>query len=456
MRSDRIPIRQGLNAADRLMLSAHNCLREIGHSGFHCQTHLWLRERLDVGALKNALSRLSLEYPVITSRLVEPGGANDPYWQFRPGALCNLHEAALDRSDTDTVWRYAGELFAAPLDHDRIDPAAFHLLHLPDGRDVLLMRFSHVLMDGKAPELVLKKIQYCFQRQGATRPVEDPANERLSDPRENGDNGDEMAAHLNCFKRLRRYRAALRVVGSHLSMQSRSAMLVPSNAWGWPMESYGIDVRSLDESQTKAITDRARRLCGFTNLTPTVLASVFRAAGRLTSGKQGKRSCFQTDVPLTLRPPGRSEPVFRNFMSFIQMSAKGSDLDDRDHLTQVLHARMRNQLRRHIDLGNLQMMSALSRHRWLRRRYIVDHIRKHPFTLDFCFMGPVAKGLEHFGGRTVDWLYTLNTTTSPRSVALQVNLFRGRMNLVMTYISKGMPKTLAATFLDTITEDLLD
>ena len=103
----------------------------------------------------------------------------------------------------------------------------------------------------------------------------------------------------------------------------------------------------------------------------------------------------------------------------------------------------------------LRLMAALSRHQWLLQRYIVSHIRKYPFTLDFCFMGPVAEGLERFCGRAVDWLYTLNTTTSPRSVALQVNLFRGRMNLVMTYISNSMPRTLASTFLDTIIKDLI-
>lgn len=453
MLSDSVSICQKLNAVDRLMLSAHNSLREIGHSGFHCQTHLWLRERLDVCALRAALSRLSLRYPVMTSRLIEPGGADDPYWQFRLGALCDLHEAVLDRSDTDAVWRYAGEVFATPLDHGRIDPTAFHLLHLPDGRDVLLMRFSHVLMDGKAPEFVLRQLEDCHQAQGVRKTGDYDGHEESSRPRENG---NAMAAHLSGFNRLPRYQAALRVVGNHLFTPARSVSLVPSKTRERSIEYYGIDVRSLDESQTKAIMDRAKRICGFTNLTPTVLASVFRAVHLLTSEKPSRRSRFRTDVPLTLRPPGRSDPMFSNFITFIQMSANSLDLDDRDHLTQVLHAQMRNQLRRRIDLGNLQMMSTLSRHRWLLRKYIVGHIREHPSTLDFCFMGQAAEGLEHFCGQTVDRLYTLNTTTSPRGVALQVNLFRGQMNLVMTYIPQGVPKTLASSFLDKIIEDLID
>jgi hypothetical protein len=451
MRTESAPISQGLNAVDRLMLSAHHSLREIGHSGFHCQTHLWLRERLDVPALKNALSRLSLRYPVMTSRLVESNGANGPYWQFQPGAVCNLHEAMLDRSDSDSVWQYASDLFAGPLDHDRMDPAAFHLLHLPDGRDVLMMRFSHVLMDGKAPELVLKALEDCHQAPDARHSAERHQHVGLCQPCRNG---DVMASHLNGFNRLRRYRAALRVVSNHFRASARSVTLVPSNAMERPMEHYGIEVRSLDAPQTKAILDRAERLCGFTNLTPTVLASIFRAAGRLSLDKRCTRPCFRTDVPLTLRPPGSSEPIFRNLVSFIQMSARESELGDRDRLTQILHSQMRDQLRRRIDLGNLQMMAALSRHRWLLRRFILAHVRKHPFTLDFCFMGPVAEGLERFCGRDVDWLHTLNTTTSPRGVALQVNLFRGRMNLVMTYVSKCMPRDLAHAFLDTIVEDL--
>ncbi|MFQ5428703.1 MAG: hypothetical protein ACE5E1_00210 [Phycisphaerae bacterium] len=442
------PDRQYLNAADRLMLVAHDSMRAIGHGGFQCQTHVWLRDRVDPDALRAALASLNRRFPVVTSRLVDPGGNRPSYWRYRPEARVELHELTAGANDTATVWQRPEALFAEPLDLDETDPIAFHLLHLPDGRDVLVIRFGHALMDGKAPEFVLQAINQYHNGAGADESSPAPAGNDVP--------VDEMRAHLERHERSRRFKAAMQVVRGQIRLPVKPVTLDRPDLKGWAIRPYRIAVRSLNENQTAALTERATRLCGFANLSPVILAGVFRAVSRLTPRPQRGRTCFQTDVPLNLRRPGTSAPIFHNFMSFVQMSAMGSELSDRDGLARTLSARMRDQLRRGIDLGNLQMMAFMSRHVRLLRKHVMERAKKHPFTLGFGFQGPVVEGLETFCGRAVDWLYTLNSAMAPPGITLQINRFRDRLNLGLTYIEESVPESLAEAFLDAVIEDLLD
>lgn len=435
--------RQVLNAPDRLMAVAHQGLRAMGHAGFLCQTHVWTKGRIDMGRLADALGALSRRYPVVTSRLVNERSDGGPAWRFRPGAECALHEATLDRSDPDDVRRHAEALFARETDLDRVDPIDFHVLHLPDDRDVLIVRWCHALMDGKAPELVIHEID---------RLASSDPDETLSEP---ASSHDEILAHLRRASRWRRMRCALRVVGGQIRLPVRSVTLVPPDAPAWVVDPPRIAVRTLDAGRTDALTTRVKRLCGFANLAPAVLASAYRVTSRMSPRRQGRRTVFQTDVPLNLRPPGATSPVFRNFMSFVSLRASFAELGNRDELTKLLSVRMRDQLRRGIDLGNMQMMLIMSRWAAALTSHIKDRLQRKPLTLGFGYLGPVAPGLRQICGASIDNLYTLNSTLSPPGMTLQGNQFGGRLNLALAYIDQVIPESTAGEFLDSVVRDLL-
>lgn len=448
--------RQVLNAADRFMQVAHDTLRAHGHCGFQCQTHVWFSGRVDAAALRAAIERLNRAFPVVTSRLVVPEDRRQaPYWAYRPGATAELREQALEAVDAAGVWRYAESLYQATYDLAARDPLTFHLLHLADGRDVLLLQFSHSLMDGKAPEFVLRELdRLCVE------PGEAPQRGRAAPAAEAGGGngeagGDEMLTHLLKFPRLRRVRAALRVLGEQIRLPVHSATLVPPDARELTFEPFRILVRTIAEERTARITERVRRLCGFANLSPAVLAAIFRTVRRMTTHRVKPRTAFKTDVPLNLRPPGRAEPIFRNFMTFVQMSAQAREMDDGDELVRLLSARMRDQLRRGIDLGSLQMMQTMSPFTRLLGVHLLERSRKHPLTLGFGFLGPALPGLERLCGVDVDWLYSLNIAASPPGITVQVNQFRGRLNLVLTYVGKTVPDERAEAFLASVEAELL-
>lgn len=452
-----MPDRQYLNAADRLMLVGQEALNNLYDGGFQCQTHVWIGGRIDVPLLRAALADLNRRYPVITSRLVSPGDARGPYWKYQPGAQVELYEATLPTADTASVWAYAEEIYSIPMDHTKDDPITFHLAHLPNGHDVFLMRYGHVLMDGKAPEIVLQEINasYAACKNGNGEHTEDDAADESFDHDPALIEEDEMVAHLSRFDRKRRFKAAMQVVRANIRLPSRSITLVSGQTNEWKFTPYRITVRTLDVEQTETIAERTRQLCGFPSLSPAVLASAFRTISKMTKGPLTNRTLFHADMPLNLRPPGIHTPVFRNFMSFVQMQAMAPELKDRDELTRLLNTRIRDQIRRQIDLGNLQMMSLLSRFTWLLKKHILDRARKQPLTLFFGFLGPSLQGLTEFCDQPIDWLYSATGAVSPPGITLQVNQFAGKLNLVLAYVSETVPEPVANEFLDTLIADML-
>lgn len=431
------------------MLVAHNGLRGIGHAGFICQAHAWLAGRVDVDNLKAALVQLHRRFPVVTSRLEEARGNFAPYWQFRTNVPPILNEVSVPASDDATVWKHSARLFERPLDHSRTDPITFHLLHLPDGRDVLMMVFSHVLMDGKAPEYVLKHLDDCYSASNAHQLTTDVLQERSATA-----SSDEMAEHLLRFDKKRRRQAAWNVIKSHIRLPVRPVTMTAPHMKNWLGEPYGVLVRRMDEAQVHALSRRVKQICGFANPTPAILASVFRTIGQLAPHKQNGRTLFKTDLPLNLRPPGKMDPIFHNFMSFVQMSARKADLEDRDAATRYFNARLRDQIRRGIDLGNLQMMHVLAPRANMLRKHIISQMKHQPFTLGFGFLGPVTAGLECLLGNDVQWYYCLNSAISPPGITLQANQSGAGMNVMLTYIESAVDATTASALLEGVIDDL--
>lgn len=428
------------------MLIAHRAMRGVGHGGFQCQSHVWLAGRIDAKRLSEAIGRLAAAYPVITGRLVDGSKHEIPRWRFDPQRVPPLHRAELTSDDPAEARAYGEKLFVAPMDLDRDAPISFHLLHQSGGRDVFILHFSHVLMDGKAPEFVLRVLSRCHDTVGSADAG--PAESIDALPK------DEMSEHLLRYPRKKRITAALSVIKQNIRLPGKPIIMTPPDQMTWRCEPYGIEVLALTAEQTRKIERRARAICGFVNLTPLILASAFRVVSRFSRQPQKPGSIFRTDVPLNLRPPGRAEPLFRNFMSFIQLEIRRQALDDRDRASKLLHDSMRDQIRRSIELGNLQMMSWLAPREKLLERHVRDLAEKQPATFGFGFLGPVIADLESFCGQPTSLVYTLNSALSPPGVTLQVNQYRGCLHLMATYIVGPVTRMGAKEFLCAIAEDL--
>ncbi len=427
---------QALNAADMRMLRLHDFLQSLGHAGLVCQTQVWCAGRVEEGKLRAALSALCRRYPVMQSRLVRTHRNSRASWVFSGEAELPLHVHELPGSNEQVVLECAEKLLAAPTDLGKAPPLAFHLLRRPEAGDVLVLQFSHALMDGRAPELLLAELE-----------LPTPASE--AGPAD--DSGDPLEQYLARFSRWHRFRSILRTMRQSWRHRGGEPMTIAlPDLPRWVLGPPRIALRSLTREDTERLSARLRKLCGYEAIGTALLASGFRATAACASRRFGDDARCRTFIPLNLRQPGELRPIFRNMMAPVRVSAARSELTDRDALTRALNAQVRDALRRGEDLGRLQMM-------WLARRREKAPVKPEGRwrTFGFSFHGRAVAGFDSLCGTAIERLVTLGINIYPPGVHLQANLFGGRLHLSLFYAAGAVPEPTANAFLDTLVADLL-
>jgi hypothetical protein len=435
--------RQRLNAADRALLAVNHALRDQGAAGFETQMFVWLDGRVSADGLRVAIARLARQYPVIAARLVEDEEQGGPFWQFRPAAHCALQEQMLDSAETQAVLDRAARLLSTPIDLDRADPIRFHLLHRPDGRDVLLVQYNHTLMDNRAALAVLREIDRCYRvgpNDADVAGVQQP---------------DLIRTYLRQRSLERRTTAAAGAADLWNSLVRGGATMLgrptpPAGSQPLPLR---IITRQLEPPESSALQSRVLATCGIPNMSMAVLSSVFRAMRRWPAvGNGGGNFIAGIGVDMGLR--GRNRPVFHNLMSMVPIQAGGQSLDDRQELLRALSRQFRDRVESEMDLGVLQLMSLFSR-RPRHARWVIDALTRRGFSLWYGYFGPQDAAGERFCDTAIERVFYAGPAWSPMGLSLIANQFRGRLLLQMTYIPASVPDALASELLDDVIADLI-
>jgi hypothetical protein len=413
----------------------------MGYPGFETQTLVWLSGRADAAGLRDALARLSGHHPVTAARLVgEASGV--PCWQFRPDAVCPLHEADLSSADSQAVLDHAARLLSTPCDPAQNDPIRFHLLRRPDGRDVFLMQYTHSLMDNNAAVLVLREIG------------------RESGEGWNSSGGvsggrDPVRDYLRRFPRERRRQAAhatLALWGRCL--RGGVGMLGRASAGGAEPARFGLAARTLGQAETRALQARVLSTCGYPSLSMALVGSAFRAVARMSPQRWAGGCNFLAGIGVDLGLRGKSPALFQNLVSLVPIHARSADLNDRDGLLRLLSRQFRERLEGDSDLGMLQLSSVLSR-RPQQAQWVVDLVLRIGFSLWYAYFGSADGVGARFGGAAVENICFAGPSWSPVGLTLLVNQFGGRLSFQATYVPTSVPPSVADAFLDQVLGDLV-
>jgi hypothetical protein len=432
--------RQMLNAMDLCVLRHSQAVHTIGGRGLTVQMQLWLDGRLDPSVLQTALMRLSRAYPVVTSRLREGPRKGSASWQFRPGSVCELREATVSGDGKTEALNRAANILTQAEDPAEQDPVAFHLLHLPDGRDLFLVQHDHCLMDINGTKLLLREIN---------RLSTESSLASVPDEEEDG-----IRAYLRRFPIWKRWRA-LGQLPAH-SRPYRAAEPVTLSDATSPVQGGvpRIAVRELDEQATKAFLARTMCLCGFASPSMAILASIFRGILRHTPHPLTPRSAFMAAAGTNLRSRSTRGPIFRNLGSLLSVMCRPDEMGERDKLILFLNRQMREQLSKNIDLALLQCVW------WLRHR--ADLMRRrarqaqHHHCADYGYLGELVGDGDQFCGVPVQRIYACSQVWSPPGLSLAPALCRGRLVLPATYTADTVPPARIEAFLDTVMADLTD
>ena len=429
-----------LNTADRTLLTLAQSLREDGYGALADQIQVWLGGRLNVSVLRTALARLNHAHPVVTARLSREKNGS-PCWRFRPGAECTLHETFLPSAREVDVLREAAAILAAPSDPAESDPLVFHLLHLPDGRDLLLVQHDHCLMDINGTKLLLREINRLSSEQSG------PAS-----PAETCEDG--IRSHLRRFS-LRQRLAAIWRLGKLSRDLRRSVPVTLSDATtSMPGGALRIAVRELDEAQTERFTTRTVQLCGFRSVSLAVLSSVFRAILRHTPRPPSDRSALFVYLGTNLRGPKDGGPIFHNLSSMLPLLVHPEEMSERDKLIRLLNRQLRERMGENSDLAFLQWAW------WLRN---LPRVQRRPARevyfrqcVNYGYMGMLAEKGDTFCGAPIERIFPVAQMYSPPALSVAPSLCGGRLILPVLYVADTVPEKRIQHFLDTLVADLLE
>ncbi|MCI0359216.1 MAG: hypothetical protein L0211_12120 [Planctomycetaceae bacterium] len=434
--------RQRLNPLDIALRSVDQTIRGMGYPGFETQMLVWLSRRIDAAQLRQAISRLAIRHPAITARLVEPtGSGGGPYWQFQPDAAATLHELDVTADDEQSVLDCVARLLSQPRPPDVNPPLRFHLLHRPGGQDVLVLQYSHVLMDNGASHLVVQELDRLSQSAGDDdQPHYEPAN---------------LAA-----RRLRSVPHAARTKATKAAfdlqahtLRGRAAILGTGEEDKPRIVSLQILARTLDPELTRAIQAASARVCGFPSLSMSILASAFRAIRSLGPESRNADRTYIAGIGLELGLR-RGQALLQNLSSIVPITARPAELADHSGLLRSLSRQMRDRLESRIDLGILRLAHAFQR-RPRHIRWVTEHMLRWCYSLWYGYFGSLDN-VQTLCGAAVERCYYIGPTWSPIGNSLLVNVCGGRLHLQTTFDPELIAPPLAGQLADAVVADLTE
>jgi hypothetical protein len=427
--------RRPLNGVDRFLMAVDRTIRKLGGPGFETQTFVWLDGRIDARRLSADVALLSQCYPVLTARLVERGG---PYWRLWPGSAAMLHERLLQSDDEQAVLDEAANLLSTPTDPAENDPVRFHLLHRPNGCDVLLIQYNHALLDHNDAILLLRQLDdTASSANRLTSPLQTPWH-------------DPTWEYLRRTPRSRRRAAALAAERWRHSLRGLAVRLPEQDSYLGPL-SYRLVTRRLEQTEAAALRAQMVRCCGVPGLSMGVLACAFRAVDRLAGGRPGRFLNAGIGVDLGLSRSGM--PAMQNLTTLVPLRVDREDLEDRNALIRILNKQLREHLTNDMDLGVLELATIFGR-RQHQARWAIELLLRYSLSLWYGSFGVIRGLRDSFCDVPLKQVFSAGPVWPPMGLTLLVNEFAGRLHLQTTYMPEVVPESLANRFIDHVIEDL--
>jgi hypothetical protein len=434
---------QPLNPLDLAIRCADRSIRGMGYPGFETQMLVWLSDRLETARLEQALARLTQRRPVLSGRLVEDDVRHHgrPYWKL-DGAPAHVEITELTTADAMSVFDSAAVLLSQCRDLAFRPPVRFHLLRRPNGKDVFLTQYSHVLMDKSATIQLLREIDELTVdlRDGDELPDHEPRNVL-----------HHWLQRLSPAERRAASRAAIELQGR--TLRGRAAILGTGEEDKPRQVALRIATRTLDDSVVRAIHRRSAELCGLPNPSMVILAAAFRAIRQFGPAERNEGRNYIAGIGLDMKLRREDRALLQNLLSVVPLFAAPDQLADRDQLIRALSGQMRERLRKKIDWGVLRLVNSF--HRKPRHiQWVVEHLLRWTYSLWYAYFGALDGVGERFCGVPIERVQYVGPTWSPVGISLLANQFRGQLLFQTTYDPDLIQSGLANQFLDAVLKDV--
>ncbi len=362
-----------LSGADWFLATAERTMLAAGQGEHAGLTVLRLGPGLEVAALRSAAARLAAASPIAAARLSKPF-LGLPRWQWptetHPSFPVDETSGALD------------ELCARRL--NQASPAAvrFDVLDGPRG-STLVMRWRHLLLDGKGAELLLCELARLASGTAAPRPASwGPITPRPAGWRAELDEAERFKDHFYALAR-----TPIVSLGGPPSRRGAAEFHVEQFSGA---ESARITARST------AAAHELFQMCWFLACAMRMHHAVLRRRGL-------DPESYQANCPVQERKRGARHPIWQNHVSQLFFRLLPSELSDLAAATRALQEQFVSQTRQRLDLAFATTSRLLRRMpARLYLRMILKGSHGHLTSFFFSHTGEFLPECRSFCGATIE------------------------------------------------------
>ncbi len=380
----------------------------------------------DLAKLRGALDRAVAKHPLLTASPRRHWRTRLPYWLLRSGAPAaglplglwrqqDVPESVLpDSRPTTDIQTLTQQIAAGPMEsagvpyNARVDVAA-----LADGRWLVVLTWSHLLLDGKGAELLFTELgQLC---EGVDTPAETAAL--------------PAGAKISLVERFRRTRPAM----DHQTGLQETG--VPSLGGPRPRPGRAFyEVVTFTAEETAAVRARVEQTVGALFPFTFYVASVARAHDWVFAARGRQPPGYGISVPSQTRKRGARGPLFHNHVASLFFNPRREHLGTMEEAAAAMKAQFAAMVRRKVpESFNAVVELMMPLPAWLFLGIIRLQFKGELCTCFHSYTGQFAPEMTRFAGSPVLNGYHLPCLGTPPGTGLFFGEHGDRLNVTLSW-----------------------
>ncbi|MBI4578158.1 MAG: hypothetical protein HY718_00555 [Planctomycetes bacterium] len=417
-----------LNPIDNVLAALDHTLQRQDGIGFNCVLTLMLEGELNRGRLIDAARRLGECHVLTRARLHKPRWARHPRWVVEPAATIPI-EFEEATADTEPA-PLAETILNRKLDPRDDPPVQIFARRLQSGCHVLILKWSHVLTDGRGGDFLLQALgrYYAGLDPSPPRPTPRPEGLSVGQPKPRWPRPPACSVNL-------------------------------CRLWGAPSANrLRLRVVALDEAESAALRRHATAVAGFGRQGIAMLGAAFRLMQRQALAADYRHATVRAHWPVALREGALPASLPGNEFGFVYLERPVNEHLDDAALAEQLTREIIDQLRR----GEHRRAWVLARWLWLyryarlcklndRSRFLIRGDRS---TMHFRYAGRLIGGAREWGGLPVRGGFAATICWPEKPLALGLSETAGRFHVGVTWLEGALTDQAADQLIHQFRQEL--
>jgi hypothetical protein len=435
-----------LTGCDCFHLALDGMMQREGQGPNVALAVLELAGRLPDGALRLAVDRLAVAFPIVDARLHRRLPLGRPAWRLprhaRPPAVERWREPGVGGTDQPGTERAVSDV--ETIVHDRLGAGppersnlSFDEVFRADGTSALVITWRHVLLDAKGAELLVSAVD-ALGRESCMGSFVQTAAESLAI------DAESLRARL----------AGVRAVGLRLDALREPAF----RSLGGPKAQRSAArcrVMTLSGAAARTCLERAEKHSGAFAQMAFFLATAVRAHGAVFRARRVDPGAYVVSIPVQTRRKGSNGPIFQNHLSILLFGLP-HDTDDLGRLTRSIRVQLAEMMRQRLDqrwadgLRLARRTPSAILMRMMRRRF-----RGEIASFFHSFTDTFADNIATLLGTRVVNAYHVPSVAAPPGTGLFVGRHDQHVNVTLSWREHALDASEAEMMLDSVRSDLL-